>query len=105
MKQSKYRQIFCKKNYNISLFKPKKDQCSVCEYYNRSKESGNVNEEIDKEYKQHQLNNTSAREEQELDKKMSKESPGYYTATCADYSLLYHLLPHVEVIWYLTRKM
>jgi len=80
VKQSKYRQVFCE-NYNISLFKPKKDQCSVWEYYNRSKESGNVNEEIDKEYKEHQISKTLAREENELDKRKSKESPRYYTTT------------------------
>jgi hypothetical protein len=40
-KQAKYREVFCN-SYNYSFFKYKKDQCSMCERYNRAKETGNV---------------------------------------------------------------
>ena len=40
VKQAKYREVFCN-SYNYSFFKYKKDQCSMCERYNRAKETGN----------------------------------------------------------------
>ena len=81
VKESKYKEIFCE-GYNISFFKLKKDHCSLFEAYNnRSKQTGTIDENLEKDYKNHQLMNGMAREEKEKDKRKSKEDPSYFTAT------------------------
>ena len=61
-----------------SFFKHKKDQCSICERYNRAKETGNVDKTLLKDYDDHQSMKVQAREEKEKDRKKSQEDSKYY---------------------------
>jgi hypothetical protein len=49
VKQTKYRQIFCD-DYNLSFFKPKKDQCRICTLYEMNKASNTLDEEKEEQY-------------------------------------------------------
>ena len=80
VKQSMYRKIFCE-NYNLSFFKPKKDQCSFCTLYDRRKAAGTVNETLQKEYDEHQVQKERAREEKTKDKERAKTDKSVYVAT------------------------
>lgn len=80
VKESKYRQIFCE-NYNLAFFKPKTDQCSLCELYKRKQSAGTVDQDLEHEYKQHQRNKSQARDEKERDKLRAKNDKSIYVAT------------------------
>lgn len=79
IKQAKCREVLCE-NYSFSFFKPKKDQCSLCERYNRATETGSIDDELKTEYNEHQSMKVKSREEKEKDKNKSKEDSRYYTA-------------------------
>ena len=52
VKESKYREVFCQ-SYNLSFYKPKKDQCSLCNLYESKKASGTLDKETEKKYSEH----------------------------------------------------
>ena len=54
VKATKYRQIFCEE-FNISFFKPKKDQCAQCVLHEMKKDSGGVDYHIEKLFQEHQV--------------------------------------------------
>ena len=62
-----YRDIFCTE-YNLSLHRPKKDQCMLCNKYYQMKESGTVDQELETKYKNHQSRKERSRLEKEQDK-------------------------------------
>ena len=80
--QGKYRQIFCD-HYNFSFFKPKKDQCSLCEMYNRKLQAGTLamDPETVVKYNEHQVRKQEAREQKEQDKLKAIEDKTRYVAT------------------------
>ena len=80
VKQGKYRQIFCE-DYNLSFFKPKKDQCSLCELYNRRMQAGTMNEETARKYDDHQIKKQEARDQKEQDKITALADKSRYVAT------------------------
>jgi hypothetical protein len=71
VKESKYRQIFCEK-FNMSFYKPKKDQCSMCTKYIRHKSEDTLTADLQKEYEIHQQQKVEAREEKAKDKEKAK---------------------------------
>jgi len=62
VKENMYRKVFCE-HFNLSFFKPKKDQCSLCTLYERRKSGDNLSTAFMEQYKQHQLDKTQARDE------------------------------------------
>ena len=52
-----YRNIFCE-DYNLSFFKPKKDQCSLCARYENLKRMG----KLDDKFKQMYIENQDRKE-------------------------------------------
>ena len=75
-----YRKIFCE-NYNISFYKPKKDQCSLCTLFERRRQAGTIDDSLQHEYDEHQKQKERAREEKTKDKERSKTDKGIYVAT------------------------
>lgn len=75
-----YRKIFCE-NYNISFYKPKKDQCSLCTLFERRKQTGTIDDVLQAEYDEHQKQKQRAREEKSKDKDRAKADKSIYVAT------------------------
>ena len=75
-----YRKIFCE-NYNISFYKPKNDQCSLCTQFERRRQTGTIDDSLQHEYDEHQNQKERAREEKTKDKERSKTDKGIYVAT------------------------
>lgn len=80
VKEHVYRQVFCE-NYNLSFFKPKKDQCSLCTLYERRKAGGNLTDAFKDQFEHHQKDKTLAREEKSADKQRAQTDKGVYVAT------------------------
>lgn len=80
VKEKKYREIFCSE-YNLSFFKPKKDQCSICTLYEMKTKQENVDEKTEREFAEHQERKKKAREERDKDKERAKQEKTYYAAT------------------------
>lgn len=78
--EKKYRDIFCEE-YNLSFFKPKKDQCSTCTLYDSLKMRQLLDTPIEKEYQEHQERKLKSREEKEKDKEKAKEDKDFHAAT------------------------
>ena len=55
-------------HFNLSFYKPKKDQCSLCAKYLRHKKSDSVTDELKMEYEEHQKRKVEAIEKKEKDK-------------------------------------
>ena len=53
VKLAKYRQVFCEE-FSLSFFKPKKDQCPVCNIHENSQKNGTIDPETENKYKAHQ---------------------------------------------------
>lgn len=77
VKEAKYREIFCN-DFNLSFFKPKHDQCSLCSLYSTQKEPSEI---LAKRYQEHQVRKNIARNEKTKDKMKSKSDPSCYAAT------------------------
>ena len=73
VKQVKCRHIFYE-NFNLSFYKPKKDQCSLCAQYLRHKNSDYLTDKLKMEYDEHQKRKVEARDEKEKDKQMAQEN-------------------------------
>ena len=71
-----YRNIFCRE-YNLSFFHPKKDQCQVCNHYDNWKSEGTLDIETETNYQEHQNRKQLSRQEKENDKKKAKTDPRY----------------------------
>lgn len=74
-----YRKIFCE-NYNISFYKPKKDQCSLCTLFERRRQAGTIDDTLQHEYDEHQKQKERAREEKSKDKDRAKADESIYVA-------------------------
>ena len=66
-----YRKTFCEK-FNLSFFKPKKDQCSTCALYDRKRAAGTLDETLEREYALHQEEKEIARQEKTGDKERAR---------------------------------
>ena len=80
VKESKYREIFCQ-SYNLSFYKPKKDQCSLCNLYESKKASGTLDEETEKKYSEHIERKLEARLQKDQDKEKARKDKSFYVAT------------------------
>ena len=67
VEEKTYRDIFCKE-YNLSFYKPKKDQCTICNVYELRKLQGETDENTTKEYTEHHERKRKAWEERNNDK-------------------------------------
>ena len=75
-----YRDIFCTE-YNLSFYKPKKDQCSLCNVYEMKKKQGTLDENMEQQYADHHERKRQSRDEKEKDKEQAQIQPTYYAAT------------------------
>lgn len=73
-----YRKTFCT-CYNISFFKPKKDQCSTCNRYQDSNDRDRVL--LEEEYNYHIVRKNEASESKKIDKGISENSSAFLMAT------------------------
>lgn len=72
-----YRQIFCRE-FNISFFIPKKDQCGICTKYKNCNDIERL--EMQDQYDLHLQNKNLARESKEKDKERAKQEEKFCTA-------------------------
>ena len=80
IKEKKYRDIFCE-NYNMSFFKPKKDQCSICNTYEQKKQEGQtIRLELEKSHEEHQERKVAARNEKENDKERAQTDKSFHAS-------------------------
>lgn len=78
--EAMYRKTFCEK-FNLSFFKPKKDQCSTCALYDRKRAAGTLDETLEREYALHQEEKEIARQEKTDDKERARTDKSVYAAT------------------------
>lgn len=78
--EKKYRDIVCK-DYNLSFFHPKKDQCQICNYFEQLKTEDRVDSKSQKEYDDHHQRKVMARQEKENDKTRAKSDPKFHAST------------------------
>ena len=106
VKQGTYRHIFCE-NFNVSFYKPKKDQCSLCAKYLRHKKSDSLTDELKMEYAENQKRKVVARNEKEKAKQKAKKKDCVATfdlqavliTPCSLVSELYYSLSYVVTIF------
>ena len=75
-----YRKIFCE-NYNLSFFKPKKDQCTICSCYEVKKEAGSLTEKEKEAFDAHMKCKEMCRDEKRKDKARALSDSTFYSAT------------------------
>ena len=75
-----YRKIFCE-SYNLSFFKPKKDQCTICCGYENKKEAGSLTENEKQEFDAHMQRKEICRDEKRKDKARALSDESFYSAT------------------------
>lgn len=96
-----YKKIFCE-NHNLSFFKPKKDQCLICEKYKKSAKSQSKDMVINYE------NRIGRREESFAAKKLDKKrttNNQYFCSATFDLQCV-HQIPSSEVsVMYYSRKL
>ena len=93
-----YRKNFCEK-FNISFFKPRKDQCAICERFINLSDTEKTEKET-RLLSEHKEMGTSCRKQKEDDKMHSYQNPNYIAATfdlqsvlqlpCSDASPMYY---------------
>ena len=96
-----YRRIFCTE-YNLSFFKPKKDQCAVCSRYNMV--TGTQKESMKAQYDEHIIRKTSCQNAKATDK---RAATGDNTKVVITYDLQSVLqIPSADVSqFYYSRKL
>lgn len=75
-----YRNIFCN-HYNLSFYKPKKDQCTLCNVYEYRKEQGTNDRSLGDEYQSHQELKQLSREFKMKDKEQAKAESAFEAIT------------------------
>lgn len=78
--EAMYRKIFCEE-FNLSFYRPKKDQCSTCTLYGRRKQAGTIDESLEEAYTLHQNEKERARQEKAMDKQRAMSEKDVYVAT------------------------
>lgn len=97
LKPHKYREIF-NSEFNLSFYKPKKDQCSVCTKYNNLTTEEKVDfQEI---YSTHIRNKELAQMEKRMDKQKSATDPHFQSVTFDLQSVLYTPCSAVSTLFY-----
>lgn len=96
-----YRRIFGKE-YNLSFFKPKKDQCAVCACY--SSANGIEKSKLESEYLHHKQREKDANESKDNDKKRASIDQSFVTATFDLQSVLQIPSSDVSPMYY-SRKL
>lgn len=95
-----YREIV-NANFNIAIYKPKKDTCDVCHAFNNKT---NTTDEERKTYEEHLMNKKVARKLKKLDKEEAQKNSDVVAATFDFQKVL--TTPHGEVsIFYYKRKL
>ena len=69
--------------FNISFFKPKKDQCDQCEEFKNASEIKKV--ELENSYNFHITNKEKSRQEKDADKLFAKENKEHSSMICFDF--------------------
>lgn len=95
-----YRRYFCK-NYNLSFFKPKKDQCVICTNYNNATAQ---DEKMIKDYEAHIQRKEEAYRAKDSDKLRAKKDKSFLTATFDLQSVLQVPSSDVSPMYY-SRKL
>lgn len=98
-----YRSVFCKE-YNLSFFVPRKDQCALCNKFNELKKNGTLTMETTKTFEDHINRKTDAQNAKEVDKIRSNTDPGFLSAT-VDLQSVLQLPSGEESLLYYTRKL
>lgn len=93
-----YRRIFCTQ-YNLSFFKPKKDQCLICNEY---KNAANK-EEFELKYQEHLRRKEESMKEKDEDKKRATGDVSFKSITCDMQSVLQIPTGQVSLLYYLRK--
>ena len=80
VKSKLYRRIF-NHNYNLSFFKPKKDQCSVCTLHDEKKNNDTETPEMKQKFDGHQKRKEASRKEKARDKERAQKDKSYHVST------------------------
>ncbi|CAG2220578.1 unnamed protein product [Mytilus edulis] len=75
-----YRDTFCNE-FNLAFHKPKKDQCSTCTIYYEKKQRGEITNEDEEQFQEHQTKKEKSREEKRLDKERAKTDRSFTAVT------------------------
>lgn len=95
-----YRRIFCT-HFNLSFFKPKKDQCLQCSTYQKSDNKEKA--KLEENYKSHIARKNAAYEAKNADKERSKNDPTFCSITCDLQSVLHIPCSDVSITYYLRK--
>lgn len=96
-----YRRIFCK-NYNLSFFHPKKDQCLTCSRYQQA--SPDEKQRLEADYEYHLRRKNESQEAKAADKERAKMDESFMSVTFDLQSVLQ--IPSSEVsLTYYMRKL
>lgn len=96
-----YRKIFST-NYNLSFFKPKKDQCQICRRYEVS--DGKKRSDLEEDYRNHIARKNNAAKAKEIDKARAQSDSSFLSATFDLQSVLQIPSSDVSPMYY-TRKI
>ncbi|XP_072402172.1 uncharacterized protein [Diabrotica undecimpunctata] len=96
-----YRKIFGTQ-YNLSFFKPRKDQCQMCDRYTAS--DAEKRRDLEEDYRNHIMSKNDAAKAKEIDKSRSQDDPSFLSATFDLQSVLQIPSSDVSSMYY-TRKV
>lgn len=96
-----YRNVFCNE-YNLSFFKPKKDQCSICTNYKKAVDVKKL--ALEEEYKEHQKLKIDSYNCKSEDKERCSNDPKFMSATFYLQSVLQIPCSEVSQLYY-SRKL
>lgn len=96
-----YKRVFCQE-YNLSFYKPKKDQCSLCAKYNEANE--NEKENLKLIYEIHKEREKSANLDKSIDKEKASTNSNFVTVTYDLQSVLQIPSSDVSPMYY-SRKL
>lgn len=101
--QITYRRIFCQ-NYNLSFFQPKKDQCLICENFEKNKNDPHKAATLKAEYEAHIRRRDEANMAKAADKSHAGEVGHFVSATFDLQSVLQIPCSEVSQMYY-SRKL
>lgn len=90
-----YRRIFGTE-YNMSFFKPKKDQCSTCNEYQKASTEEKLSLEL--KYKEHLQRKEASMKNKEEDKKRAASDKSFKSITCDMQSVLQIPISQVSLL-------
>ena len=102
VKESMYRKIFCEE-YNLSVFRPKKDQCATCTKYDQW--SGEQKERFKEEYEAHLVRKTEAQDAKARDKAKAVAEKGTFVSASFDLQSVLQIPSSEHSQMYYSRKL